>query len=193
MSPRSKAQLSAIKAEKRNLIISASLKVFSEQGYQASSISNIAAEAGISKGLIYTYFDSKEDLLRSLLFETIENMFEVSINALSGNPTKYEFVQMIRDNIEWVKENSRFSKIYFGLLLQPNIINMFHDELMALAQPFFVSISRYFELAGCDNPMLETRYFVSVLDGVYMNYIMDPDSYPLKEIENKIIDQIVDI
>jgi AcrR family transcriptional regulator len=51
--------------ERRIQILEVSLNVFAEKGFKGSSIKNIAGAAGISQGLMYHYFPSKEALLRA--------------------------------------------------------------------------------------------------------------------------------
>lgn len=48
-------------------ILDAALRVFSEKGFAASRIDDIAAAAGLSKGGIYTHFKSKEEIFEALL------------------------------------------------------------------------------------------------------------------------------
>ncbi|MPR74581.1 TetR/AcrR family transcriptional regulator, partial [Listeria monocytogenes] len=48
--------------EKRLKILEAAMEEFTEKGYQAASTNKICAKAGVSKGLIFHYFGSKEKL-----------------------------------------------------------------------------------------------------------------------------------
>lgn len=48
-------------------ILDAALAVFTEKGFEAARVDDIAARAGLSKGAVYLYFDSKEALLRGLI------------------------------------------------------------------------------------------------------------------------------
>lgn len=48
-------------------ILDAALAVFTEKGFDAARVDDIASRAGISKGAVYLYFDSKEALLRGLI------------------------------------------------------------------------------------------------------------------------------
>jgi Transcriptional regulator len=48
----------------RNKIIQAAIKVFSEKGYHRSTMDEIAKEVGVSKATLYTYFKSKEEILK---------------------------------------------------------------------------------------------------------------------------------
>lgn len=56
-----------LKEGRRRLIFFSAMKVFTKKGYTATKISDIAAEAGISYGLLYYYFRSKDDLYSKLL------------------------------------------------------------------------------------------------------------------------------
>lgn len=53
--------------DRRDSIVNAARKVFSEKGYDSASISEIARAAGASDGLLYRYFDGKRDLLFAAL------------------------------------------------------------------------------------------------------------------------------
>ncbi|MBW1838398.1 MAG: helix-turn-helix transcriptional regulator, partial [Deltaproteobacteria bacterium] len=48
-----------MKDEKRSMILDAATKIFAEKGYQYATISEVAKEAGISTGLLYSYFKNK--------------------------------------------------------------------------------------------------------------------------------------
>ena len=52
-------------------ILEAALGVFAEKGFAAARMDDIAARAGVSKGTIYLYFDSKEAVFKALVRETI--------------------------------------------------------------------------------------------------------------------------
>jgi TetR/AcrR family transcriptional repressor of mexJK operon len=58
-------------AERRQRIIRSAITVFAERGYAASSTAQIAAEAGVSKETIYSYFGNKAGLLREALLSLV--------------------------------------------------------------------------------------------------------------------------
>lgn len=63
MAPLQEDQLKDIRDERKKQIMRAAIKVFAENGIRLTKISMIAKEAGISHGLVYHYFASKEELL----------------------------------------------------------------------------------------------------------------------------------
>jgi len=79
VSPRTSKQNSRIRDERREQILHAALKVFARCGFAAARMTDIAAEAGISTGLAYHYFASKEDLFHELValaLNTSLNVYE---------------------------------------------------------------------------------------------------------------------
>ena len=70
--------------DKRNAIMSAAIRVIASQGLGAPT-ATIAAEAGVSNGSLFTYFETKADLLNQLY---IELKTEMGAAALDGMPTK---------------------------------------------------------------------------------------------------------
>jgi AcrR family transcriptional regulator len=56
-------------AEKRRQILDAAVRVFARQGFHATRVSDIADDAGVAYGLVYHYFNSKEEVLNELFVE----------------------------------------------------------------------------------------------------------------------------
>ena len=79
------------KEEKRALIIEAAAKVFARRGFASTLMAEIAIEAGIGKGTLYEYFDSKEDLFFAVFewfVKATEAEAKVSISALGGSASE---------------------------------------------------------------------------------------------------------
>ena len=56
--------------EKRRLILQAAVRVFARKGFHDSRVGDIAEEAGVAHGLLYHYFDSKDELLETIFHDT---------------------------------------------------------------------------------------------------------------------------
>ena len=67
MSPRSQEKIEQIRSQSITKILNAAFELMARNGYEATSISQIASKAGVSKGLMYNYFASKEELLQALI------------------------------------------------------------------------------------------------------------------------------
>ena len=85
----------------RDRLLKAALDVFSEQGYQATSVDEIAARAGVTKGAVYYWFRDKEDLaadLQRTLWTTIaaEAQADLDPNASTAHNIKQSFRAYLR-------------------------------------------------------------------------------------------------
>ncbi len=56
-------------------LVKAALDLFVEKGFAATRVDEVAARAGVSKGTLFLYFDSKEDLFKAVIRENIANLF----------------------------------------------------------------------------------------------------------------------
>jgi AcrR family transcriptional regulator len=62
--------------DKRRLILDAAIRVFARQGFHTCRVSDIADEAGVAYGLVYHYFQSKDEVLDTLFLERWNVMLE---------------------------------------------------------------------------------------------------------------------
>jgi AcrR family transcriptional regulator len=75
------------KKSSRERLLEAAAKVFAARGYQAASVDEIAAAAGLSKGAVYWNFSSKDELFHALLEERIDRQIEETAEFLRSAPT----------------------------------------------------------------------------------------------------------
>lgn len=99
VSPLTEHQLERIQEERRLQIKEAALKEFALHGIAGTKMSSIAAAAGISQGLSYRYFSSKEELFTELVKEALEEAESAlgSIHHLPGSPAEQirEFTRLM--------------------------------------------------------------------------------------------------
>lgn len=79
-----------LKEERRRQILEAALAVFSQKGYHATNVSDVAAQAGVSQGTIYWYFDSKDELFEAAILFAFMDFGEASLEGLELYPTATE-------------------------------------------------------------------------------------------------------
>lgn len=74
--------------EKEQSILDSAEQMFSLMGYENTKMENIADNIGISKGLVYFYFNSKENLYMALTFQAMRTMNDMFYNVLQDNQGK---------------------------------------------------------------------------------------------------------
>ncbi len=100
---------------RREQLIEAALAVFARQGVDGASIKDIAAAAGVTPGLLYHYFDSKEDLVAAVLEE---RGFLPQLRALLGEradqPATVVLPQLIRAFDDTLAANADVVSVFFS-------------------------------------------------------------------------------
>jgi len=86
--PRTEKQIEQLREQRSTQLLDAAQRVFSRQGFHVANISDVAAEAGVSQGTVYHYFDSKEELLLAVYtrWETQHLQDEIGL-ALQAEPS----------------------------------------------------------------------------------------------------------
>ncbi len=74
----------------RAQVLEIAVRLFNEQGYDATSVSALAAELGLSKAALYHHFASKEQILEIALDDALGGLEAVLEEALSGEQTTAE-------------------------------------------------------------------------------------------------------
>lgn len=127
--------------DRREQIIDAAMRVFAEKGFGKATNKDIAREAGITAGLIYYYFESKEALLKAII-ETrspVQVMTSIPPQVLELPPQV--FLRMMVLRVMSIVEGENFVRLIRMLL--PEIV---HDSgLASIATPF---LQRALEFLG---------------------------------------------
>ncbi|WP_176630651.1 TetR/AcrR family transcriptional regulator [Desulfolutivibrio sulfoxidireducens] len=95
----------------RTKILSSALGLFVSRGFAATRIVDIAAQAGVSSGLLYHYFRSKDDLLAALLAESLPKMDAAArgLEALEA-PVADKIRLALRTLVRGIQENAETGK-----------------------------------------------------------------------------------
>ncbi|MCL6458064.1 MAG: TetR/AcrR family transcriptional regulator, partial [Gorillibacterium sp.] len=97
-------------ADKKSQILAAATKCFSEKGFRATSIQDIADQLDMAKGSLYFYFKSKEDVLLSI-FRQYTDDFLRQLQIFSENdqmPPRERLIGQILLRFELLEDNQEF-------------------------------------------------------------------------------------
>jgi len=189
MSPRTSKQFETIRESKKELIRKKALKLFARDGYYTTSIRDIAGEANISKGLIYNYYESKEQLLKEIILtglKKIEEMVDPDHDGVISSEELLNMLNMIRDMLS---NDRRFWTLYFSILPQPSVLTLVKEEIDEMYRNMIGMFVEYFKREGYKDPETEALILGSMLDGVSFNFLYNPENYPI----DKVIDRIIEL
>ncbi len=117
-------------------ILAAARKVFAQHGFTASTLDQIAAEAGIAKGTIYLYFSSKDEILWAAIRSRIHTMLDrasVEMEKVVTAPEKLR--TWLRVRFSALREDEDFLRVYYSEFGQMcRLKGMFRQEFRDLYQ-----------------------------------------------------------
>ena len=124
--PRTTLQNETIREKRKQSIINAGAKLFAIRGYDNVTSDDIAAEAKCSHGLFYHYFQSKKDLLKTLLIHAKETFLHPIIESYNENePGSEIFKRTVESVITSINSSEINCYIVFLVLTVPT----FNKEL----------------------------------------------------------------
>jgi AcrR family transcriptional regulator len=184
--PRRPEQFEAIREKSREKITSAALELFANKGYDATSIDNIAKKAGISKGLIYNYYESKKDILLAIFNDAMkmgEDMIMGQMGIKDPQLRKKAIIEMTFDLIE---KKPEYVKLLTVMALQPGVM----AETKEFTKNAYKKTEEWGKLItgkGKKEAVIESLMIGAMMDGVTLNFIMYGKQYPLQALKKEII------
>lgn len=194
MSPRTKEQLAALKEVRREQILMAALELFGSKGYQNTSISDIAKKASLSKGLLYNYFESKEELLNEVVVFAFKDTAEAGESVLNEEYLTADelLVSLIDSYFLMMKEQEELMKLILSLAVQVSAIPSVHTTIKMVYNSLFEQLEVIFIELGYENPKNEAMLFGAIVDGIGIQYMIDSEGYPLDEMKSLILKKYID-
>ncbi len=186
MSPRTNKQWESLRAEKRELIKQTALELFANEGFHSTSIEMIAQKAKISKGLLYNYFESKEDLLKEIIYSASNELWEKFDPNHDGILTDEEFIYFIRATLYAIEANPLFWRLYTVLMLKPNIVHIIGQELIKASAMHIHVLLEYIKIKAQTDVETEMFVFSSMLKGAILQFVSAPEMVPMAYIEKHI-------
>jgi AcrR family transcriptional regulator len=185
MSPRTPEQFEEIRESRKQQIMDAALELFAMQGYANCSIAQLASHSGISKGLMYNYFESKEALLVALIEDGMSGILEYFDPDHDGVLTTEELTGFIRKVFSSIRENQQFWILYINIVLQPRVKEFLEGEpFSSVMDQYGPMLMAYFTEMGFEDPALEMLTFSALIEGfgVLMVY-----AYPSVELPDELL------
>ncbi|MDR2040500.1 MAG: TetR/AcrR family transcriptional regulator [Bacteroidales bacterium] len=193
--PRTKEQNEEIKEKTLLKIRETGLKLFSYKGLAATSTSDIAKEAGVSSGLMYHYYRSKEDLYADLVGFAVResnNSFR-QVLKMPVRPLE-KIIFLTKSILEDLEKNDQISQ-YFLLVTQallntdlPENARTYMDEVYVtfdIMKEMIIDGQRSGEIGKGDPEMLTTLYLSSI-KGICTYKLILGERFIVPPVENMI-------
>ncbi len=186
MTPRNPEQFNEMREQSREKIFHTALELFGTAGYHGTSMEAIAKTAGISKGLIYNYFEGKEQLLEAILFGSIEEMETRFVTVFENTDPDVQLLRFVEMMFDFAIEEKEFWRLYWSLMSQPTLPDGIQDRVREKMHGVLLLIEEVFGRKGTDDPKAEAWLFAAMLDGVVVYYLFDSVNCPIEDIRQVI-------
>ena len=185
--PRRPEQFEEIREKSREKILAAALELFANKGYDATSIDSIAKKAGVSKGLIYNYFESKEKILLAIFDDAMKVGDEI-LARYKGLTDPYEIMRcMTEDTFDFLRKKKQYCQLLTAISLQPGVMDGMKDFIDNAFKKNMKIMTGLYKQIGDKDPNVSALLISAIFDGVSLGYCMLGDSYPLDKMEKRII------
>ncbi len=178
---------SNVSEKRKNQILDAAMKTFSEVGFHKARMSDIADTSGLSKGSLYWYFDSKDSIILNLL----EKFFEPELNDLkdllvdsrSAEDRLEIYVDRVSDDmvamLKWMPLIHDFIALAFRKEPVRKAISSYYQRhleiLLSLIQQGLDSGE-----FQADSAMEASIAIGSILEGTVLLWVYDPSQIDIK-------------
>jgi AcrR family transcriptional regulator len=187
VSPRTAEQNQALRDESRARIIEAALRLFGEQGYEATSVRAIAQAAGVAQGLMYSHFAGKDELLKAIFQQSIQDVYESFALAESGELAGGPVERLIRAAFTVVREKIAFWRLSYGVRMQHSVLAALGEELTAWTAGIRATLERYLAAEGRADAAVQAEILFATIDGIAQHYVIDPLHYPLDAVVEALV------
>ncbi len=157
--------------KKKTLVLSTSVKEFSEKGFNSANINTIAENAGISIGAMYKYFENKRALYLACVEWAMLHLNQEIAEAVSQDDEILTLCEKIIRVIQrHRKENEQFTKLYYEMATEGNAeyAMLISSQIEGVTADLYAS---YIKSAQDNNRIrtdIDPRFFAFFMDNLFM-------------------------
>jgi AcrR family transcriptional regulator len=174
------------KARTRARLLEAAATVFARRGFAAASLDEVAEEAGLTKGAVYSNFDSKDDLIVALLEERLDRqLMGVATQADPHGDVRQQAEQAAAAYLRTLEHerDSYLLAVEFSVHLarEPELRRKFGKRYRETRDSYARLLEEYAKASGLTLPLpaheMMLVYF-ALMDGLAMAKLTQPDNVP---------------
>lgn len=168
--------------DRRQQILMAAFKAFTENGYDKTSMDEIVRMSGLSKGTLYWYFKSKQELyagVLSMVMEGYQEAFDQALEETTGQNAADRLRAIVQQTQHEVIDNPQFTALITDFFTQAWQLEFIQGAFTQFYHTFMESLSQIIQ-QGIDeglfrqvDPYQTASAFVGSLDGIMLQTLLD--------------------
>ncbi|PQJ34376.1 hypothetical protein BSZ35_06965 [Salinibacter sp. 10B] len=172
------------------------MRVFARKGYQETVVEDIAEEAGVSKGTIYTYFDRKEELLGAVHQGLFEEMEVRQAQVLESDRSPLGKIRaLLHDFVDIVGGKEDRAQVLLDIwvagMRDPDRFEINFAEAYAEYRALLRELLEEAQARGDvpdDLPKIAPSVLIGAIDGLLLQWLLDPDSVDFANSADDVLD-----
>lgn len=173
------------RAARREEILAAAVRVFARRGYAAARMDEVAHEAGIAKGSVYLYFDSREQLLHAAFEDLAEHSARILREAVDGPGAALDrLAGLIRGAMTAFPADRDLARVLLDLWSagrdaeSPVDMAAAYRDYRAVIADLLVEARRTQRVPLPADPAAHAAVVVGAIEGCMLQWLLDPGVQP---------------
>jgi AcrR family transcriptional regulator len=191
MSPRSRELSKQMKAESRKAVVSAALELFAKKGFSATTADEIAKKAKVSKGLIFTHFATKQDILLAIVDEQLERLFPIAFGNDDARSPRDKFLALINAWLNVMKDDPLLIRLTLQLNLDDAWRKLVKRKGKRYIEIYLGGLRDLIAQLGSKNPDLDCYLIAIFFDGIAANYTVAPELFPIDAVKDHFVEMLL--
>lgn len=187
MCPRSKALSEQMKAKSRKAILAAALDLFARRGFTRTTTEQIAAKAGVSKGLIFTHFPTKQDILLAIFDAELHRLSPRMFELDNVEPSRANFVALIDRWFDLLKTEPLLIRLTLQLNLDDEYRKIIQKKGKEYMDHYLGGVRRLLARLGSKDPTIDTFLISVMFDGLAANYFVAPKLFKIEAVKDRFV------
>ncbi|TDC88762.1 TetR/AcrR family transcriptional regulator [Nonomuraea deserti] len=159
------------KTERRQQILAAAVRVFARKGFAATRIDDVAAEAGIAKGSVYLYFDSRDALLKAAFEAHAARVAALLTAADDGGDPLDRLETLIGSTLTMLVADADLARVQLDVWNTPlDMAGLYRDYRTAVA-----GLLRQATIRPGTDPDRAAAVIVGAVEGCLLQCLADPE------------------
>jgi AcrR family transcriptional regulator len=175
--PRSEDENQRVRDEQRARILDGAREVFARRG-MAATMAEVAAAAGVSQGLAYRYFASKDELFRALVADTMQGgEFNIEHPGTAGERLRFVLTRLLEARRDYPQAYQLMDQVLNDEATPPDLVAMVRrrgERFVDLLRQLIVEGQAGGEVAG-DDPDQLAATVLATIDGVTRFSVNHPE------------------
>lgn len=172
---------------KKEIILATALELFGERGYDSTSTSQIAKQAGVSEGLIFRHFTNKAGLLTAIMEDGVAQIAATMSAYKTADDPREAIAHHISQSLELIRTHEKFWRFATKVRFQSAVQETASATIDGTNQFIINNLSENFKKTGAARPELEALLLFAVIDAVCIHWLQNPAAYPLDDMKDLLI------